>query len=112
MNIQSLLLGGISTNVPSQYFGFNLNLMLIMNSILGGFSSNYIFIIFEGILILNPIILLFNKLKNIIFQFFGIFFFTVSIPKEEKIIYNKFQEYIRKKFSHLLNKSNISSKDH
>ena len=35
----------------------------------------------------------------------------ISVSKEEKIVYNKFQDYILKKYSPLLNKSTLSSKD-
>ena len=71
MNIESLLFGGISSNVLSQYFGVNSNLTLMMNSLMGGFSTQCIFKLFEGILILHPLILLFSEYKNIFLQLFG-----------------------------------------
>ena len=35
----------------------------------------------------------------------------ISISKEEKRIYTNFQEYIMKKYSHLLKKTTLTSKD-
>ena len=83
----------------------------MMNSLMGGFSTQFIFKLFEGILILHPLILLFSELKNIFPQLFGLSFFMISISKEEKIIYTKFQEYIMKKYSHPLKKTTLTSKD-
>ena len=111
MNIESLLIGGMSTNLLSQYFGVNSNLAIMINSIFGGYSIQYFLKSFDGILVLNPIIYLFSKLKNIFMNLLGLTFYTISISKEEKIVYNKFQDYILKKYYHLLNKSTLSSKD-
>ena len=108
MNIESLLISG---GLFSQYFGVNSNLAIMINSILGGYSIQYFLKSFDGILVLNPIIYLFSKLKNIFMNLLGLTFYTISISKEEKIVYNKFQDYILKKYYHFLNKSTLSSKD-
>ena len=100
----------MSSNIISQYLGVNSSLALILNSILGGFSLQYFLKSFKGILILNPMLNILNNFKMFM-KLLGLSCFMVSIPKDETIIYNKFQDYIIKKYFHLFDKSKLSSKD-
>ena len=86
MNVESLLIGGMSKNILSQYFDVNSNLALILISVLGGLSLQYLFKSFEGVFILNSSFYLFNKLKKLFMNFLGSSFFKASISKDEKIV--------------------------